>query len=107
MMFRLSNFFGVQVCPPEVQEREPRLTVFYSPEETDKGVIITPKVLELMPDPYAALKFDDYCLNNLLRAGIQPHSIQLQSDKRIGSDKEIQAFNEHVDKLAEQIFTNI
>ena len=106
MMFRLSNFFGVQVCPSAEPEPK-RMTVFYSPQETDKGVIITPKVLELQPDPYAALKFDDYCINNLLRAGIQPHSIYLQSDKRIGSDKDIQAFNEHVDKLAEQIFTNI
>lgn len=101
----MNRFFGCSCRDSHSVEFEQKFTLLQIPEKDEKGRIsISTKVLEAVIDPLSTLKFSDYSLNAMLAAGVPFHAIHITPDVRIGSDKEIKAFNERVDKLAEKMF---
>ena len=103
----MNRFFGCSCRDSQPVEFEQKFTVLRIPEKDEKGRIsIVDKVLEAVIDPLSTLKFSDYSINAMLAAGVPLHAIHISPDVRIGSDKEIKAFNERVDKLAEQMFNS-
>lgn len=102
-MFNLSHFFGTQVAFGD-STPVASVTVCLLPEKTENGVSIVPKCLEQLCDERQGLDFRDFQINNLLAAGIPLKSIKLSKDCRIGSDKEIAAFNARVDELSDKMF---
>lgn len=103
----LSNFFGSSCRDFSSPVSEDRYTTVLLPTRNSDGTVtIATKILESVVDPLSVLKFSDYSINNMLAAGINPKAIHISKDIRIGSDKDIEKFNAHIDELAEQMFNS-
>lgn len=97
--------YGVSAADIEPKpEMNQRPTVLIVPDPETGDMVQT--VVELKEDPSAVLEYDDYSITNLLKAGISPRALHVKSDRRIGSDVDIEAFNSRVDEIADKLFNS-
>lgn len=100
----LSQFFGVPLH--RVHDDSEDLTILRIAKETDNGVSFENVVLEKENNSLVGLDFRDFTITNLLKAGIKPSALHIESDHRFGLESEIKRFNDFVDEKAEEIFTH-
>lgn len=98
-----SNFF--ESSSYEQREKPVRQTFILDSEQSEDGTIkIVEKSVESSLDPLSSLRFSDFSIMTLLKSGINPKSLSISPDLRLGHDAEIEAFNSRLESLSSQLF---
>lgn len=104
-MFIVMSFFE-QSCKEPIAVKVAMPTFLILPEKQEDGtVILSHKCLELENNPNDGLHFDDFSLSTLIAHGINPKSLNIQSDTRLGiTDAMIEDFNQRCDSIVNELF---
>lgn len=70
----------------------------------DGSLNLAPVVLEKVLEPLCTLDFTDFMLSECLKHGVNYKSLQISSDLRLGHDEEINALNQRVVDMSDELF---
>lgn len=111
-MYKTSRFYGTSCreSMPTAHVEESYTQVLDAIIDENGDTVIKPVVIETLQDPYAKLKFSDFAIDKLLRAGVSIKPIDIKSDNRFDNDaarKQVAAFNERLATVSDKLFNPV